>query len=441
MIVFWILRGQKLKIHKTLKNLAKLFKEKGHTLYIVGGYVRDRLLGLDNTDIDITSNMPYEKVIHLCQENKIKVVPVNKTLGTLHIIMGDDVYEYTQFRVESYNIAGKHSPDEVEFVDDIKLDMLRRDITINSMYLDILNENIIDNCLGQKDLENKIIRTTNNPKITLNDDALRILRIIRFASILDFKIHKDTFKHIKIYLSHLKSISKEIILNELKQIVIADFKYKNPNKIFLNIFNKLNIYHLLFNYNLTRIRKISKKDIDKYFNLTKDARLIGFYILVLKNYLSGYTKNTQLQYDINCLLGRDGIKESNLNITLTNKLYLIYQNLEYQVDAINATVNYLTLSDTEREIVLAFLNEECKRALFDNIKTIKDNNLPISAHELPITPTDLIDNGIDRKYISKLMDILFNQVLQMKVKKEKEDLLNLALEIHKSFSQIEKKEK
>lgn len=430
-----------MKISKTLKDIATLFHEKGYTLYIVGGFVRDGLLGVDNKDIDITSNMPYDEVISLCKKHKIKTTPVNKTLGTLHINANDEVFEYTQFRKESYNSFGNHSPDDVEFVDNINVDMLRRDITINSMYLDILNENIVDLCGGQKDLENKIIKTTNKPDITLKDDALRILRIIRFASTLNFQISKETFKFIKRYLTHLKNISKERILQELKQIVVSDLKYNNPNKIFLQTFEKLNIYHLLFNYNLTRLKAISKKDIAKYFTLSADARLIGLYVLILKNYLNGYTKNSQLQFDINCILGRDGIKESSTNISLTNKLYLIYQNLEYGVDVINATVNYLTLSDTEREIVLVYLNEKCKTALFDNIKVVKDNNLPISAHELPITPTDLIDAGIDRIYISKLLQILFNQVLQMQVKNEKEDLLKLAIEIHKSFSKIEKKEK
>ena len=428
-------------IDENIHRLAELFKDNGYTLYIVGGFVRDSLLGNKNSDIDITSNMPYDKVIKICKKHNIKCIPVNKTLGTLHIEINDTTYEYTQFRKESYNIKGSHSPDNIDFVDDIHTDMLRRDITINSMYLDILNENIVDMCSGQKDLENKIIRTTNIPSITLQDDALRILRIIRFASTLNFKIDRKTFKYMKVYTPNLKEISKERILDEVKLITTSDLKYENNNQVFLTLFNKLNIFPHLFNYALTRLRKISKKDIEKYYTLSKDARLIGLYILILKNYLAGYTKANQLFFDINCILGREGIKESNANITLTNKLYLIYQNLEYQVDAINATVNYLTLSNAEREIVLAFLNEDCKQVLFDNIKTIKDNNLPINVHELPITASDLIDSGIDRKYISKLLQILFNQVLQMQVKNDKESLLNLAIELHKSFSQISNKEK
>jgi len=428
------------EIKSSLKNLAKLFRDEGYTLYIVGGYVRDMLLNFDNNDIDITSNMPYKKVIDICKKNKIKCIPVNKTLGTLHIISNSDTFEYTQFRKESYRTKGSHTPSDIDFVDDIKIDTLRRDITINSMYLDILNENIIDYTFGQKDLENKIIRTTNKPEVTLSDDALRILRIIRFASTLNFKIAKKTFKVMKEYIGNLKVISKERILQELKLIVVSDYKHKSNNQIFLKLFNKLKIYEYLFNYNLSRLKNISKKDIRAYYSLSPSARLIGLYILIIKNYVNGYTKNTQLQYDINCLLGRDGIKESNTNINLTNKLYLIYQNLEYGVDDINATVNYLTLSDTEREIILAYLSKNTKDILFDNIKTIKDNKLPISVHELPITANDLLEANIDRKYIGKLLQTLFNQVLQMQVKNEKEDLLKLATHIHSSFITLENKE-
>lgn len=424
-----------LELDSSLIKLAELFKSNGYTLYIVGGYVRDKLLGVENKDIDITSNMPYEDVIKLCTKNKIKATPINKTLGTLQIKTKDGNYEYTQFRKESYNKIGVHSPSEVEFIDDIKVDMLRRDITINSMYLDILNSNIIDMCGGQKDLTNKVIRTSNNPNITLRDDALRILRIIRFASLYNFKIFNKTFKYLKIFAGNLRAISKERILGELKSIVVSDLKFNYPNKIFLTLFNKLKLYPCIFNSTLTRCKKIKKKDIDKYYTLSKDARLVGFYFLILKNFINEYLKVNQLQFISNSILGQDGIKESKDNISITNKLFLIYQNLEYGVDFINATINYLTLSNCEREIIDAFTENKTKDILSANIKTIKDNNLPISVHELPITASDLIDKGIERKYIGTLLNTLFNQVLEMKVKNEKEDLINLALEIHKTFSE------
>jgi len=411
-----------MEISKDLVKLANEFKKHGYTLYITGGYVRDNLLGIVSKDIDITSNAPYDKVKAICEKTKIKCIPVNKHLGTLKI--GD--YEYTQFRSESYTDG--HTPEKVIFVDDIKIDALRRDITINSMYYDILKNSIIDNVHGQKDLENRIIRTTNHPSITLKDDGLRILRVIRFASLLNFNIEKQTFKYLKYYRSNLKDISKERIQKEISQIV--------DTNNFLETFNKLNLYPVIFNHSLTRMRKPSKKDILSFYNLSKDVRLIGFYFLILKNYIRSYITDNQLKYTCNALFGRDGIKESIDNIQSLEKVYFIYQNLDNNIDVINASINYLTLSNNAREIIDKFLNKKSKLLLDDHIAFIKSKNLPLSVHELDITAENLINAGIEKIFISKILSTLYNQVLEMKVLNENEHLLKLAKDINDTFKKI-----
>ena len=182
-----------MKISKTLQKLAKEFEKKNCHLYIVGGFVRDSLLGYNPQDIDITSSMRIEDVEKICQKLKFKCKIINKHLGTLLISAPKEKYEYTTFRKESY-ARGMHSPDKVEFVDDIKLDALRRDFTINALYYDIANDEIIDLLGGKKDLEQGIIRTCNDPMITLKDDGLRILRCIRFASTYNFKLTKKLIR-------------------------------------------------------------------------------------------------------------------------------------------------------------------------------------------------------------------------------------------------------
>ena len=167
-----------------------------------------------------------------------------------------------------------------------------------------------------------------------------------------------------------------------------------------------------------------------------DARLIGFYILVLKKYLIHYTQDNQLSYTINTILGHNGIKESNHNIFSTEKIYKIMQNLMYNVDSTNASVNYLTLSDTERNIIDNFLDKKSKTVLSDKIQFIKDNNLPTSIHGLDICAEDLIKEGIERKYISKILSTLFNQVLNISVPNKKQDLISLAKEINETFNKL-----
>jgi len=425
-----------MEICKDLRRLAEEFKKNNYDLFITGGYVRDSLLSLQSQDIDISSNAPYEKVSLMCKKLKFKCIPVNKKLGTIKIVTNNQEFEYTRFRSESYS-QGNHTPDSVIFVDDINSDAKRRDLTINSLYYNILEDRIIDVVHGQKDLENKIIRTANHPSITLQDDGLRILRVIRFASLLNFKIEKLTYKYLKEYQHKLKDISKERILKELSMITTCDLTHGFSNKIFLEIFNKLKIYPYIFNSSFAFI-KLSKKDIKKYYNLSNLARLMGFYVLVLKTYHKSYMPSPQIKFSCNLLLGKDGLKESSNNIATLEKLYLIFQNLEYDIDSVNASINYLTLSNTEREIIDTFLCEQSKHRLSDNISFIKSKKLPLGIHELKITAQDLLDSNIEGIYIGKILGTLFNQVIEMKVLNQKEDLLKLAKNIHETFTTITK---
>ena len=422
-----------MEISENLIKLAKQFKSS--KLYIVGGYVRDTLLGLTPKDIDLASNMPIENVIEICKKLKFKCNIINEKLGTLSITTKDEQYEYTRFRKESY-VSFEHSPDNVVFIDDINEDCFRRDISINSIYYDILSGEYIDPANGINHIKAKIITTTNTPSITLKDDGLRILRILRFASILNFKIEKNTLKNMKKFSYLLKNISKERILKELQMLSSADLKYNNANFTFLNSIQKLNLLPYIFNSTLTRINKFTKLDIQNYYKLSCPARLIGLYLLIIKNYIKGHTSSSQLFYTVNMLLGADGIKESNANIKLTEKLYTIFQNLQYGIDTLNASINYLTLSDTEREIVSAYLNKSGKKTLKENINFVKSKNLPLSIHELKISPQDLINANIESKYISKIMSTLYNQVIEMKVLNEYDDLIKLAKQIDENFKQL-----
>ena len=425
-----------MEVCQELKSLSKEFNKLGHKLYIVGGFVRNSLMGLHDTDIDITSTLPIEDLNKIIKKLKIKSNNINPRLGTIQLRFNNVEMEYTRFRKESYGIHGKHTPTEIEFVSDIEIDAHRRDFTINSLYYDIEEDRIIDLVGGQKDLQKGIIKTTCDPITTLSDDGLRILRAIRFASTLNFSIHKSTFKSLKSFTPLLNQISKERILKELSLITTSDLKYSKPNTTFLNLCNKLRLPQYIFNSRLNSVKKISKKESLKFYTLNEKSRLVGFYILVLKNYFLGYIDSTQLGYSINMILGRDGIKESLDTIHTTEKIYRIFQNLEYNQDTLNASINYLTLSDSEREIILAYLSKKANSVLFDKISHIKSNNLPLNVHQLDITAQDLIDIGVEKKYISKLLSTLYNQVLNMCTPNEKQELITLAKNINETFNKI-----
>ena len=428
-----------MKVSSSLKKLAKEFEKRNHHLYIVGGFVRDTLLGYTPSDIDITSSMPCEEVEEIANTLGFTCKVINKHLGTLQIRNSKEEYEYTRFRTESY-ADNSHTPSKVQFVDKIEVDCLRRDFTINSIYYDIHNDEIIDLCNGQKDLEKKIIRTVNKPMLTLKDDGLRILRAIRFASTFNFKIEKNTLKALNFYKTNLLNISKERILKEIKYCVVADIKYGINNTIFWNNILYLDLLPIIFNHSLHRKQKIDKESINNFYLEDEDNRLTDFYFIVIRSYIRKHAKHPQLSYIVNMLLGIDGIKESSAIIRLIEKIYLIYENIEYDIDTLNASINYLGLTPANKNIIYKHLSKKAKLRLDNNILLVEGKNLPTSIDKLKITAKDLIDHNIEPRFISSILNTLFNQVIELKVKNEKSDLINLATEIHKTFTKINSKE-
>ena len=168
------------------KSLEFIIRNAGVPVYVVGGYVRNSLRSLRPTDIDLAGPYPVS-VLKL--PSKYRVKTVNFRLGTAQIKCGKEVYEYTPFRVESYDKG--HTPSEVCFTTDIKQDALRRDFTCNSVYYDVINDELIDLRGGINDIEKGILRSIR-PERTLSADGLRILRLIRFAAPLGFKIEGTT---------------------------------------------------------------------------------------------------------------------------------------------------------------------------------------------------------------------------------------------------------
>lgn len=426
-----------MKVHDEIKLLAEEFLKSGHKLYIVGGYVRDSLLSINSEDIDITSSLDTTTVEKICKQLKYKCNTINPKLGTLQIKTPNNILEYTRFRIESYTDNCGHSPSCVEFVDDINIDVLRRDFTINCLYYDICNDNIIDMVHGRKHLEHRILTTPQQPFKTLSDDGIRILRAIRFACRYNLIIDKQTLKCMKIYSPLLKSISKERILKELSLIVVSDIESSPTTFNAIQLLNQCKLYQYIFNTTLINLKKIKKDYHLAFQQLPKECRLIGFYIAVLLTHIPNHLPPQQIGYIINAILGLDGIKESKDNIHITEKLFRIIDNLNHNHDTLNASINYLTLSDSERHIIDAYINKKAKRILIDNKSLIQDNNLPLSVHNLDICPQDLIDANIDRKYISKILNSLYNQVLNMAVANTKQDLIKLAIEIHETFTKIQ----
>ena len=216
-----------------LTALAERFAQKGARLYAVGGCVRNALLGLPYSDIDICAALLPDEVKRICAELGLDCAVVNKKLGTLHIDIDSETVEYTAFRRESYPQSGAHDPVSVTLGVSMTEDALRRDFSVNALYYDLLSGEVIDPTgKGLQDLAARTLSTTTaDPAVIMRDDALRMLRLCRFAAELGFKVDKRTAAYVRAHSDMIHDIAAERIYAELCRLLLADTKYELPHSM------------------------------------------------------------------------------------------------------------------------------------------------------------------------------------------------------------------
>ena len=219
-------------IPKEVSFILKKLKNSEYEAYIVGGCVRDVLRNIDPTDWDVTTNARPEEIQKIFPDSFYENKFLTVTVKTENENPKLKEIEITTFRSEA-KYTDKRHPDEIKFAKTIEEDLSRRDFTVNAMALQLTTNNrqqtiIIDPFGGQKDLKNKIIRAVGEPEKRFSEDALRLLRAVRFATTLgkDWKIEPRTFKAIKKNVAWLRVISKERIRDEIEKIIISSQAYE-----------------------------------------------------------------------------------------------------------------------------------------------------------------------------------------------------------------------
>ncbi len=204
-----------MKIPKEIGSIVEKLEKKGYEAYLVGGCVRDLLRNVDPEDWDVATNAKPEEIQKIFPKSFC-----NNKFGTVTI----DSIEITPFRTEE-KYTDKRHPDKVKWAKSIEEDLARRDFTINAMALGLGSGQalkIIDLFKGQDDLQKKIIRAVGKAEDRFSEDALRMLRAVRFATVLGFSIETKTAKAIKKSAPWLQAISKERIRDEFLKIIMAD---------------------------------------------------------------------------------------------------------------------------------------------------------------------------------------------------------------------------
>ena len=218
--------------------LEKIEKN-GYEAYIVGGFVRDKILGIESVDVDIITNAKLE-VLKKIFSDEIKII--YEKYGAIKIEINNHIIDITTFRKELLYKDGQLC--EIEYVTDLKEDLKRRDFTINTLCMD-KNEKIIDLFNGFEDINNRLIKTVRPVYIELKEDPSRIIRALRFMSVFDFELDKDLFNY---------------IINAKNEIFsIKDYKLKEElNKLFKS------------GKALKFLEFIKKYDLEEYFGISSE---------------------------------------------------------------------------------------------------------------------------------------------------------------------------
>ncbi|EHO17437.1 hypothetical protein HMPREF9623_01036 [Stomatobaculum longum] len=209
-----------MRLPETVRDILNKLETAGFQAYAVGGCVRDSILGKEPDDWDLTTDARPEEVKALFP----RTVDTGLQHGTVTVLLGGEGYEVTTYRIDGSYSDGRH-PDSICFTPSLAEDLKRRDFTINAMAVSERGE-LVDLFGGQEDLARGCIRCVGDPYARFREDALRMLRAVRFAAQLNFEIEAETFKALTELSSNLARVSKERILAELTKLLLSNHPEK-----------------------------------------------------------------------------------------------------------------------------------------------------------------------------------------------------------------------
>lgn len=420
--------------------LIKLLQNNGHSAYVVGGCVRDSILNRKPNDWDICTSATPNEMLNIFKD--YKVIETGLRHGTITVV-NNSMFEITTYRIDG-EYTDNRRPDNVTFTNNLIEDLKRRDFTINAIaYND--TEGLIDPFDGVNDINNKIIKCVGNAKDRFEEDALRILRAIRFASQLNFKIDDDTNTEINNQYKKLKNISIERINNEFCKILY------NAN-IWNNYLNVLTLIIPRFK-NCIGFKQGKSHPYDVWNHTLKTISNCSNDIII---------RLAALFHDIGkpdvCFEDGDGRHFHGHAKISAQHTEVIMKNMRFDNNTIKKVVSLVKYHDIvfEESSVfvkqwLSILGEEQFKRLIElrkadilgqdpdrferrlekvyNVKKITDeiinNDECYSLKQLAINGNDLIKLGYEDKKIGEMLNTLLNIVIDDNYLNNKESLLNI----------------
>jgi len=386
----------------------------GHEAYAVGGCVRDAVMGRIPHDWDITTSAKPEEVKAIFH----KTIDTGIKHGTVTVMISKVGYEVTTFRVDGKYEDGRH-PKEVQFTGNLKKDLERRDFTINAMaYSD--RTGIVDEFDGITDLNNKIIRCVGNATERFTEDALRILRAVRFSAQLDFDIEDETYEAVKELRETLEKISRERIRTELEKLLESGHAEK------ISLLYETGLIDVIFDAGIFDIKGyFTKEDAFKeYCNKVGRVRNDRYLRWAAFLYMTGDHVHTLLK----------GLKFDNKTIDIVTKLVINGDTLP-KAEPEHVRRHMCKVGKDIYELYLEYAETVLNRNVADIRKIYNEiitNNDCLSIRELDIKGADLKEMGIEPgKEMGIVLEELFERVLAEPKLNKKDSLSALAEEIKK----------
>ena len=394
---------------KNVENIIERLKEHGFEGFAVGGCVRDSLLKKTPTDWDITTDALPEDMKKIFK----KTFDTGIAHGTVTVLMDGVGYELTTYRIDGNYSDGRH-PDSVSFSKNLSEDLCRRDFTVNAMAYSH-NKGIVDLFGGRKDLQNGIIRAVGDAKKRFDEDALRMLRAVRFAAQLGFKIDDDTFEAIRERAKLLSKVSKERIFVELNKSLCGDFA-QNIKMVYTSG---------LYRYIGKEFAKLDESIYDFYPRKFHNKKHM-YWAAFLEN-----IENVEAVKKILFELKSDNATRNNTYLLvkeLKNPLPSSDEDIRWSLHRIGADLFY--------DYIEILRSDKKNKDILDKIDTIEDRyslimkeNHAYEISMLDITGKDLMDIGISKgPKIGEVLEFLLKKVIENPLNNEKSSLLRLAKE-------------
>ena len=432
------------KLSKKVTLAMEKLEDAGFEAYLVGGSLRDILMGREVHDFDITSSAKPEEVMEVFSD--FKVIPTGLKHGTVTVLVEDEPLEITTFRSESGYSDGRH-PDSVSFAKSVEDDLGRRDFTMNAMACRI-NGELFDLFGGQKDIADKLVRTVGSAKERFSEDGLRILRAIRFAAVLGFEVEAGTKDAIHQMGYMIEKVSEERIVSEFNKIMLSEKpstylrEYKDIICIFIPEleacigFDQKNHHHVydVFEHTLRVVDNMPPKlslrlaalfhDISKpiCFEIGSDGEG-HFYGHASKSSEMAENILRRLKYD---------------NVTITDVCQLVKYH-DHQIENSDKIIKrmlrrlgekgFFDILDLKRADNLGQSEEfryrqDILQELENSARRILDEKACFSIKDMAINGSDLIKLGmVQGPEIGEVLEMLLDRVISGEIKNDRQELI------------------